>query len=129
MTTQHHPALNKAPKNLKESLERALTFMITHKGGAARYEDDKGCPCLIGSYFTPEQRQWIIAKGYNDYQTVSLVHEIGHQNLTAMTGMNTNQCWILQTFYDSHQVVRLTGMIQEILDGKTEYIQCVHFTL
>jgi len=122
-------ALDGAPKTLKESLERAITFMETHQGGVGRYEDSKGCPCLIGSYFSKEQRAWIIDEGINGYKMYSAVHRIGHGNLLALTSMNVDQCSLLQLYYDCDHSERLIEMIQAILDGKTEQIKGTKFIL
>jgi len=121
--------IDAAPKTLRESLERAITYMETHRGSTGRYEDDRGCPCLIGSYFSKEQRKWIIDEGINGHKMYSAVHQIGHGNLLALTAMDVEQCSLLQLYFDCDHSERLIEMIQEVLDGKTEQIKGTKFVL
>ena len=118
-----------APKTLKESLERALTFMKENTGSYGEYENYQGCPCLIGSYFTRDQRKWIIAEYINDEAIYKAVRKIGHKNLLDLTAMDVNQCYVMQSYFDTGRRHELTRMIQEILDGKTEQINGIKFTL
>ena len=129
MTTQQHPALHAAPKTLRESLERALAFLKENKGGYAKYENSCGDPCLIGSYFTPEQRQWIIKEDINSECIYQAVKVIGEHNLKAMTGMSTDQCSVLQNHFDCKNVPELIECIQDVLLGKRVSIEGTYFIL
>ena len=121
--------IENAPKNLKESLERAVAFMKENTGSYGMYEDDKGCPCLIGSYFSKDQRAWIIAEDINDLPIYNAVRKIGHQNLLDLTAMNADQCYVIQNYFDTGRRHELTRMIQEVLKGDRETINGIRFTL
>jgi len=129
MTTQQPPALNNAPKTLRESLERAVVFLEENDISSALYEDSNGCPCLIGSYFSKDQRAWIIAEGMNEQPIYKTVKTIGEQNLTAMTAMTTNQCSVLQHEFDAGRGDKLQTKILDILTIKKGSINGIEFTL
>ena len=62
-----------------------------------------GCGCVIGVLLTPDQLEWIVANGCNDYDVRSLCDEVGEDNLMCMTGMTIDQLSLLQReFEDGH---------------------------
>jgi len=121
--------IENAPKTLKESLERAVAFLEENEISSSVYENDAGCPCLIGSYFTPQQRAWIIDENLNDLHIYKVVKKIGHQNLTAMTAMSHEQCSVLQHKFDSGRGDRLQTKILDILAAKKGTISGIEFKL
>jgi len=121
--------IKNTPKTLKESLKRAVAFLEENKSGWPMYEDRQGCPCLIGSYFTKEQRKWIKDESLNGSSVAVLETKIGTENLLAMTGMNVNQCRILQQSFDRGRGVNLLESIKHVLAGKSVSIGTEMFQL
>jgi len=121
--------IENAPKTLKESLERAVSFLEENDISSAVYENENGDPCLIGSYFTKKQRAWIIDEGLNDQACNKLVKTIGEQNLTAMTGMSPSQCSLIQSYFDSNDGEKLKGKLLDILSGRNKQIDRIEFNL
>jgi len=121
--------IKNAPKNLTESLERAFTFLEENEISSAVYENEAGCPCLIGSYFSKNQRQWLIDEYLNDKPIYQATKKIGHENLTAMTAMTVDQCSVLQHEFDSGRGNKLQTRILDILTVKKGKINGIIFTL
>jgi len=121
--------IENAPKTLKESLERAVVFLKESTGSYGEYENYQGCPCLIGSYFSKEQRAWIIQEDINDEPICKAVRKIGHKNLLDLTAMNAEQCYVMQSCFDTGRRHELTRMIQEVLKGDRAVIRGIEFTL
>jgi len=121
--------IENAPKTLKESLERAVVFLKLKPKGDSLYQNFDGNPCLIGSYFTPEQLKWIRMKNMNKEPITSLYCEVGEKNLTAMTSMTLDQCTVLQQLYDSGNGPLLQSAISTVLKGKKKTIEGISFRI
>ena len=121
--------IKNAPKTLRDSLKRALTFIKKKKSVKNIYSDNLGNSCLIGSYFTPEQREWIKTKDLNESNIAHVSQKIGRRNLLAMTGMNADQCSVLQNDFDSGDSNFLFASIKGVLAGDRDKISGVRFKL
>ena len=121
--------IKNAPKTLKSSLKRAVAFLEKTKRGNAVYTDKNFNTCLIGSYFTPEQREWINKKGLNRKAIDTVEKKIGTKNLLAMTGMDVDQCFVLQDEFDMGNGEKLLINIKQILSGQRTSIIGVEFKL
>jgi len=93
------------------------------------YEDKRGCPCLIGSYFTKDQLAWIKEKQINRKTIDTATKIIGTKNLTAMTAMTVDQCYVLQDSFDMGNNETLLTNIKQILSGQRTRISNVEFKL
>jgi len=121
--------IKNAPKTLRASLKRAVTFLERNQSSNAMYEDERGCPCLIGSFFTIEQRKWLKEKRLNRKTIDTVEKKIGTKNLLAMTGMNMHQCFVLQDRFDMGFGDSLLTNIKAALVGQNVSIDDVEFKL
>lgn len=123
--TKTHPALSGTPKTLREALTRALAFAEKAKNyGSCCYQSKNGNTCIIGSFFTSEQRRDIAKRGLNGSSALSLSEKLGSNNIRAMTGMSIEQTRVLQSMFDKrHGKVQLVENLKLILeDGSGTFL-------
>jgi len=134
MTKSTHPALAQAPKTTREALERALNYAKTHELAKYHYVNYNGDCCIIGQFFTPEQRKLIRTTdtpsgSLNEKDVFELAGRIGKKNLKAMTGLTVKQAAALQFQNDNTSKEMLIFNIERVLSGQTNTITGEVFTL
>lgn len=131
-----HPALEQAPKSLREALERIVAYAKKNGLKQLVYADNfTGRCCAIGQFFTPEQIQEIKdaknrdGNSLNGERIDAVVKRFGEKNIEAMTGMTVEQATAIQIVNDNIGEEKLIGGIQAILKSGYGYIYGVKFDL
>jgi hypothetical protein len=130
-----HPALEQAPKTLRQALERIVAYGEKNEMAFRQYLDDEGCHCAIGQFFTPAQLAEIrktpvlgLDATLNSRRVEKLAEVFGKQNIEAMTGMNLAQAKTIQYLNDfAHS--ELLPAIRAVLNGEKCSIRTVEFGL
>ena len=98
------PTLETAPKTLRESIERIVSYAANRRLANGWYVDPANHyqTCAIGLFFTAEQRRDILARGLNGELVTFVAKEIGVPNIEAMTGMSIEQATAIQRMNDTN---------------------------
>jgi len=125
MTNKQHPALEQAPKNLREALERIRDYAKENPVlPACMYQGRSGLRRIIGQFFTQAQLDYI--KAHKDKDGISLNHTtvrgmavaIGKENIEAMTGMTVEQAHALQYQFDNFPRLEFLKRLDAVLRGE-----------
>lgn len=104
----NHPAVQQAPKTLREALERAAAFLNSDRAqppGTCLYRDGSGKNCIIGSFFTDAQLDDIVTgtESFNRADVPRLAKAVGEWNIELMTGMTRQKAEALQCLFDQRR--------------------------